>query len=149
MQVTASGMMGAQPLRACSKPSSLAAQTASPRLYRASNGVCTNTLLNDSYMSITMGGQSSASLQFCVRDSNTNADAYGGNPLLSGVKMTSTANIANARVTIADSSIPDGVNGPSLHTLTVHNTSTASPKMHWRTASPQSPLSCRTRAPSP
>ncbi|WP_081961359.1 Ig-like domain-containing protein [Aquabacterium sp. NJ1] len=103
--------------------------TTSPRLYQVNgSGACTNTLVNDAYMSITMGGQSSASLQFCVRDGNANADAYGGNPLPSGVAITSAANMANASVNIVDASIPSGVNGPTLHTLTVQNTSTASPQ---------------------
>lgn len=102
--------------------------TTSPRLYKVSGGACTNTPVDNSYMSITMGGQSSASVQFCVRDGNVNADTYGGNPLPSGVLITSTPNISNASVSIADASIPDGVSGPTLHTLTVQNTSTMTPQ---------------------
>lgn len=105
-----------------------ASTTTAPRLYQVSNGTCTNTPVNDTYMSIAMGGRSSVSLSFCVRDGNTSADAYGGNPLPSGVSITAAANMQNAIVSIADSSIPGGVSGPTLHTLTVQNTSTTTPQ---------------------
>lgn len=67
-------------------------------------------------------------MSFCIRDGNANADAYGGNPLPSGVSITAAANMANASVSIADSSIPGGVSGPTLHTLTVQNTSSTTPQ---------------------
>lgn len=106
-----------------------ASSTSRPRLYKVSGGgACTNTPVDDTYMAITMGGQNLVSLQFCVRDGNTNADAYGGNPLPSGVQITAVPSMANASVTIDNSPTPGAVSGPTIHTLTVQNTSTASPQ---------------------
>lgn len=102
--------------------------TAAPRLYQVTGSTCTNTLVNDAYMSITMNGANSASLKFCMRDANSNADAYGGNPLPSGASITAKPDMANASVSIDNSPIPNAVGGPTLHTLTVQNTSTSSPK---------------------
>lgn len=105
-----------------------ASSTSQPRLYKVSGGACTNTPVDNTYMSITMAGQNRVSLQFCVRDGNTNADVYGGNPLPSGVQINSAPSMANASVTIDNSPTPGAVSGPTIHTLTVQNTSTAAPQ---------------------
>lgn len=98
-----------------------------PRLFKASAGVCTNDPVDNTYMTITMGGESRKTLQFCARDGNTEADTvttfHKGNPLPSGTTITASPSMANATVSFSNQPISLGVSKPTLHTLTVQNTS--------------------------
>lgn len=100
-----------------------------PRLYAASGGVCTDNLATNTDLTVAMGGAARASIQFCVRDANTNADAdYGGNPIAAGSTIVGAPTMANAEVTVGNSPVPSVLSGPTIHTLTVKNTSTTTPQ---------------------
>ncbi|WP_290643962.1 hypothetical protein, partial [Aquabacterium sp.] len=99
----------------------------SPRVYKVSAGACTSTLVDNAYMTVTMGGATRAFLQFCVRDGNVNADSSGGNPLMSGSTITATTTSSTFSAAVDNSPIPAVVGGPTMHTMLIQNTSTATP----------------------
>jgi hypothetical protein len=76
-------------------------------------------------MTVSMGTATRRLLQFCVRDGNTAADTttHHGNPIMSGSTIVGTASIDKVSVEIDNSPIPDAVAGPTLHTVTIKNTS--------------------------
>jgi hypothetical protein len=99
--------------------------TVAPRLFKASGGACTDNPVDAAYMTVSMGTATRRLLQFCVRDGNTAADTttHHGNPIMSGSTIVGTASIDKVSVEIDNSPIPDAVAGPTLHTVTIKNTS--------------------------
>lgn len=98
-----------------------------PRLYQVSGGVCTNTPVDSSYMTVTMGSSSRQVIQFCARDGNTNADSMGGSPLASGSTIATASSNSTFTATVDNSPIPASISGPTMHTVVVQNASTATP----------------------
>lgn len=98
-----------------------------PRLFQVVSNACSNLAVDDAYMTITMGGQSRATLQFCVRDGNTTADtvntSFKGNPVPSGTTIAASPSMSNASLSFSNQPVSLGVSQPTIHTLTVQNQS--------------------------
>lgn len=103
---------------------------AAPRLYKtdiSQTNPCTNTPVDAAYMTVSMGTAVRKIISFCVRDGNEYADAFGGNPIMSGALVSVAASISTVSVSIDNSPIPAALSGPTVHNLVIKNTSTASP----------------------
>lgn len=99
-------------------------QNVTPRLYKSSSGVCTSTPVDDAYMTVSMGNTvQRKSISFCVRDGNTAADTLGGNPIMSGSTLAVDGTIVKVSASIENPTVPEAVNGPTLHTVVISNTS--------------------------
>lgn len=92
-----------------------------PRLYKVSSGVCTNSVVDDPYMTVTMGTSNRKFIEFCVRDANSGGDAMSGNPIASGSILAAKATINSVTVAVDNSPIPDMLSGPTRHVLTIAN----------------------------
>ncbi len=93
-----------------------------PRLFKTlSDGTCTATPVDATYMTVTMGSSSRKFVQFCVRDGNTAADAFGGSPIMSGSTLSAKATITTVSVAVDNSPVPSVVSGPTRHVVTVTN----------------------------
>ena len=101
-----------------------------PRLYKydpLQTNPCTNTPVDAAYMTVSMGTAVRKFISFCVRDGNTSADSFGGNPIMSGSLVSIAASISTVTASIDNSPIPAVVTGPTVHTVVIKNSSTTSP----------------------
>jgi hypothetical protein len=99
-----------------------------PRLYKASGTTCTNTPVDNAYMTITLAGSSRGTLAFCLRDGNTNADGTGGNPVASGSTLSVTSSSTTFNASVDNSPVPAIVSGPTQHIVLIDNASTTTPQ---------------------
>ncbi len=87
-----------------------------PRLFVVSGGACTSTPLPPQTLSPSLGA-CRASVQFCMRDANTNADASGGNPVPAAATLVASTKAKGATVSVDMTPIPSTLR-PTIHTLT-------------------------------
>lgn len=99
-----------------------------PRLFQVSGGACTNTAVDTNYMTATVPAKSSTYIDFCVRDGNTNGDAfqdpkthYAGNPLPSGTTIAAASTVTGVTFSISNQPISLLANGVTMHRLTISN----------------------------
>jgi hypothetical protein len=99
-----------------------------PRLFQVSGGACTNTAVDAGYMTVTVPAKSSTYIDFCVRDGNTNGDAfqdptthYVGNPLPSGTTIAAASTVTGVTFAISNQPISLLANGVTMHRLTIAN----------------------------
>lgn len=99
----------------------LSNSAAPPRLFATSAGACTSTAYAPLTFSMGSGGTRSCRVQgtFCMRDSNTAADAMGGNPVPAGSTLSVSTKAQGASISVDNSPISSTVTGPTLHVLTV------------------------------
>lgn len=99
----------------------LSNSASAPRLFATSGGACTSTPLSP--LSFPMGSGASRVCRvqrtFCMRDSNSAADADGGNPVPAGATLAVTSKAQGAGVTVDNSPISATESGPTLHVVTV------------------------------
>lgn len=94
-----------------------------PRLFQVSGGSCTNIEVDAAYLTVNLGAGAtgSDSIQFCLRDGNTAADASGGNPIESESELAASTDMADVTVSVDNSPTPATANEPTMHSYVVKN----------------------------
>lgn len=90
-----------------------------PRLFSVnSDGSCSNTTLPYQVLSLTASGSCRRSTRFCMRDANSDADAFGGNPVPANATLTLSTKAKGGSVAVDASPVTGTWKGPTTHTVT-------------------------------
>lgn len=89
-----------------------------PRLYQydAASRKCTATRLPFQVLALTGSGSCRLSTSFCMRDSNVDADAMGGNPVPANATLTLSTKAKGGSVVVSGSPIPSAI-APTVHVV--------------------------------
>lgn len=89
----------------------------SPRLFEVGpNNTCSSRLLPMPNVTLSpTTGQCRVSMSFCMRDSNTHADALGGNPVPAGTTLVATSKAKGGSVSVDQSPVGGQMTGPTFH----------------------------------
>jgi hypothetical protein len=97
----------------------LSSSAVAPRLFEAIDRThCSNVALAPFSLNIAPGGACTAFKLVCVRDSNANADAMGGNPMPAGTSLVASTKATGASVSIDNTPVRGLTTAPTIHVIT-------------------------------
>lgn len=95
----------------------LSSSAVAPRFFEATANGCSSTPLAP--LTFPMTGVCRVQQAFCLRDSNANADALGGNPVPAGATLTLASKAVGASAQVDGSPVSSTTIFPTRHTVTV------------------------------
>jgi Bacterial Ig-like domain (group 1) len=95
----------------------LSSSAVAPRFFEATANGCSATPLAP--LTFTMAGVCRVQQAFCLRDSNANADALGGNPVPAGAALSVASKAVGASAQVDGTPVSSTTIFPTRHTVTV------------------------------